>query len=558
MSNFAIAAFIQNEKLAGARIYNTDKGMYKDIKIEELTNLIKMEKLEIENLDIQNNELHWKQGVYSRYPCIFVDGHIENKDSATIAGIFDDKRYKIINYEGREAIVSLEKLVEYSKKYDITNCKISNKESKIVVQPISGKLPELSSKIQYLKVTNSYLRIRLPNDNSVTTLEIKNLINGYTYKNIQNIIVEPASAARCIKELILDTNYEYISIGDVRYLPNLERVIIKNPNAWIEADTFSDTAIKEVYAKGIYEIGARAFSNCKNLEHVIVQGSIQRIGAKAFEKCVKLDINEIVKKLDAAIQKGIFKGCYAKELHIGKNVTIFDVNMLAGIKDLEDLYIDNSALVIHRAMLLDVKRIHLYRNSEADRANIPDEVEKIYIEYSKEEQSKIARIGLAGLKTVNNSTYIRNNKAIRTVLMSRTDEEVRNFILDIFNHYNEYKGQIISNAISGYSLECKFPTYRIKKNLSKIEVVDNVILIYKTSSIYAIPTQKDLILELSKHYDNPRFSDEETFRLSSLLINNHGKIDNITYNIEARKMYFTFRNKKIISKSIDEVEMVID
>lgn len=61
MSNFAIAAFIQNEKLAGARIYNTDKGMYKDIKIEELTNLIKMEKLEIENLDIQNNELHWKQ-----------------------------------------------------------------------------------------------------------------------------------------------------------------------------------------------------------------------------------------------------------------------------------------------------------------------------------------------------------------------------------------------------------------------------------------------------------------------------------------------------------------
>lgn len=121
-------------------------------------------------------------------------------------------------------------------------------------------------------------------------------IGGDCFKD--NETVEKVTLPKSIKVIM---SYAFSGCIKLKQI-NLEEV------EYIGAYAFISTNIKKVIMKNIEEIGMSAFSNCTELQEVIIENSIKIIGREAFENCKKLNKVVLPESLEQ-IQNHAFEGC---------------------------------------------------------------------------------------------------------------------------------------------------------------------------------------------------------------------------------------------------------
>ena len=201
MSIYAIAAFVHNNQPIGARLLNTNTNKIKDCTNKEIIDLLNTGN-KFSNLSIYRGKLTWNSGVYTRYPQIFADGHTENTNAATVLGIIpDSKKVKLVNYEGKQVILSMPDTINYAKKFGISNCKVTHKDNTEFLQQISGNIPELQSKFSMRMSDPTIIDITLPEDGSITELVIPPIISGMEVRDVEMIRILPKTEAYRIKKI---------------------------------------------------------------------------------------------------------------------------------------------------------------------------------------------------------------------------------------------------------------------------------------------------------------------------------------------------------------------
>ncbi|MBR1454384.1 MAG: hypothetical protein IJ593_07040, partial [Lachnospiraceae bacterium] len=86
MSLVAVASFaISKDKndIVGVRIYNSYTGDIVDVRIDMLKKQLFNGKI-IENIKLENGQVRWTNGVYTRYPIIYKDGSVDNRNTPIV------------------------------------------------------------------------------------------------------------------------------------------------------------------------------------------------------------------------------------------------------------------------------------------------------------------------------------------------------------------------------------------------------------------------------------------------------------------------------------------
>ena len=573
MSIYAIAVFVDNDNPIGARLINTDNNKMMDCRNSDIVGLHNTG-YKFENLDIVNDQIKWTNGVWKRYPQIYRDGHIDNANSAVIIGVTSTKSYKMINKDGKTVIVDEAKTIAYGNKFGFANCKLSHKTNNDgsktwVIQSISGNIPEIDSKLHMSLKSENCLEIILPNDNSVSELRIPNLINGLRSKTLDIILVQPVSAAKFIKKITFEDSYWYLCYNMVDKFINLETVIMNSARIFIDEGTFNNNPkLREFYTKGTNRIGTRAFENCTELKKYYSESIVNEVSPRAFRNCHSFDIQGFINRgVRNLTSSNIFEGCKIEEVVIPSTTVEISGNTFNGCKNLHKIVVDSGITSIESKSKFKIICDIYLRDSGCslqgstsdydDNYGFPENVTVHVTNYSKDKPNiakSITKAKLAGLDLKNNELIVSSYKDAMVVFKTRSQKEIRNFIVSCINDY-------INGVIGWRTSKRKLGDYTVNYNISttcKIHKAKDCgekedAIYYSTSNkIYIIPTNKELFLDIIQYRLMVYQRYTSGITIFAYTIENNGKIDHIIYNKEQRIIVVTFRNKSKRLIKLDE------
>lgn len=582
MSVAAIAVFVNGNEPVGARLYNDETHKFKDLSNKDI--LRYLEKNNVLNLKTHKGQVSWSSGVYSRYPMIYRDGHIENSEKATIIGETTDKQYRIVNYEGRVVTIDNATAIKYGKVKGFTNCKVSNKDNTLFIQSIYGEIPVLEDKLKMTLDENGYLDITLPLTGDNTTLEIPELVGFSRTNEITYVAIKPVNEAAKIRKLILPKNIWYILNSMVINMPNLEEVISYSPKLVIDSGAFSGyKQLKKVYAMGISEIRSRAFANCISLEGVYSKNGIGFIGNNSFYNCQKLDVNKLINTPIMNItSKEAFKKCRAEKISFPKECKLVDLIALKGLQGVHEVRFNSTNTTIqdrstgeeypksdffaefsgdvyimegtNLAGLNLYTSSMIYKPSEENNWMFNKDTKVHFVKLADVDPNAaktVAKAQMLGIKTENGELYITEYKDIAIVLGGRPVKEVRDFMVRASN--------IVFASGNYVSADIKLDKYMIKMaspmggravmNCTDFGECEDGIYYRSPRKTYIIPTKREFVVDYMMNNVSRYtygYGGSQTV-LPVICVKSMGKIDHINYDKENKKVVVTYRNKDRVS-----------
>lgn len=562
MSIYAIAAFVHNNQPIGARLLDTNTNRIKDCTNREIVDLLNTGS-QFANLSIYRGKLTWNSGVYTRYAQVFADGHTENTNAATVLGIIPgSKKVKLVNYEGKQVILSMPDTIKYAKKYGISNCKVTHKDDTEFLQQISGNIPELESKLSMKMTDPTILDITLPEDGSVTELVIPPIVNGVDIGDLEIIRILPKTEAYRIKKISLPYNLPYIRTNVVRNLAYLEEVVINSSGSFIFESAFEGlTKLRTVHIKGCCMICNRAFSKCTSLETCIVYSGACEIKSEAFRYCTNLNIQKLLSSSVTALSGSrIFNKHPAEAVIIPENIGRVSHYAFLGMPNLHAMRVDGVTTHIDPDLNLDGDMYIKERNSiistniklgktEEDNYGFRYKNIKVHLVKVDDEDEKvkktISKAKISGLSSANTLIY-ESRKDVSILLGTKTNKEIREFVLTCVNNGINSRNYIVkgNQKLGLYDIGYIFNSSKFHKCHIVGEKGDAIF--YGDNKIYRIvPTSKSWLIKAnSTDKRMGSYYGGDTFTIPYYIIPNNGKIDSIIYN--DGKATVTFRNKTTI------------
>jgi len=128
--------------------------------------------------------------------------------------------------------------------------------------------------------------------------------SGYTFTKAQGKAIEKQ------KEWTADPNCRAIGEGAFQNNNKLRRVILPEHVKEVGAQSFENTALRNVEMQGIVFVRKEAFSNCTRLSQVHIPGTANFIGKRAFAQCRRLEQVQFERgSLYQEIKTETFAGC---------------------------------------------------------------------------------------------------------------------------------------------------------------------------------------------------------------------------------------------------------
>lgn len=506
----AIAAIYSHNNLVGVRLFNRDKLSIVDVSLATICRMINSG-AKIQNLGVCNDELVWTSGSIERYP-IIRNGMVDEstKNYATVIcsyNINGDKKYRIADYTGKNAIMEESKVINLAKLYGLTNCKLVSKENKTeFIQSISGGIPNEELK-SFMEVRNKVLFIGLPS--KCKSLNIPGVINGkYIPNKIAGIAIVPEYNANSVEELIIPEEIGYIDSNILKLFRNIKKVVINNRNVIIDQDAFVyNTEIEEVYIKGAEIIGVCAFRGCSKLKMVYIEEYCRGIRNKAFSGCTSFDVENFVKQSIRQYDKKVFEGCTASVLNLNIRTNRILVSSFYKIRGLKEIIInadiidilDNYSKVDYRqfnnltiVVDEDFKSMKVLRSVMDLDKNTNHNI-KIVTKNLKSDKQIVEGIKhkLAGIRSSEKMLKDKDNIAKWIKLTSQPI--LNNAFLDLINKsVSTVRGNTI--VISVGSKEIPFNRFRMsKQRIKNMYSIYNAIIIDLVKSTIIIYTDKNLL-----------------------------------------------------------------
>ena len=342
----AIAIILHDyNKLAGIRLLDVDTGQIKDIKLTTLIQELIDSKLEIKNIDLNNNSSLYKpsitgtHGSIYKLPRLTARYEIDDEHPVIIIYKLGNEGFIISNHSGRMAKVSTKQLIDYADTHDgISNAKIIRRGNKQIISAIRGEFPtkQVSEEdSQTFKETNQRYE----------TINAKMRLVGYPYR------INTDGGLK-----LTDKQIEEITIAKpVKYIPN-----------W----TFKDCNKLEVVniLNTVISIGKNAFSSCSLIKEVNIEEGIEIIEKYAFSRCIRL---ESISLPDSLVKMGphSFEHSGIKNINIPINLTTISEYGFSDCADLKTIKISSELKVIGKGAFINCKSL--------ENIIIPDSVESI-------------------------------------------------------------------------------------------------------------------------------------------------------------------------------------
>lgn len=495
MKLIAIASMQEKKELKRIRVYDFDNCKTRDILITSLY------RYNIRNIQYEKGNVVWKEGSISRYPMISLDSmEIQNKDTVTVIGRYklkDNYTYVTVNVLGEIKEVNEEKLIDLTRKNELSNYKLLTRNGKIYTSAIGKRTIDLNLLEPRFKLKTKTLYINMYY-NQRTKIDIPNRdYKGMDLNSFNNIIVKNCNLDS-IKYIKIPNCYIGVKYNSLKQFKNLETIEFNGPNITIDSDEMNKSNVKKVIVDSINETSRNALMNCTNITDIEYIKKPSILYDNMYTNCSSLNCNNLIYEGIKVLDVGVFKGCKLESLVVPHSVRVLDLTEIedTNINSIElkrtDIYIQNlSKVCINRIITITVPGSFPIDDIQRENINI------VVKEKTQEELSnkgKLKKASTLGLRISNRAARTPNE--IKAVLTLIDDTKFRGSLIDVVKIPS-----IIARHLEftvGYNEMLINITFIYK--LNKIEIcayytLNNYIVVSGKSLCYIYTLNKNRILD---------------------------------------------------------------